>query len=284
MNSEVKSKAPVKNHITADAPGETFVLDLMYFPEAHGDKYILVAVDAYSRWVEVMALANRQAKTVMDATIDLLFTSTAGGVKEIITDQGSEFKAEFAQAMELLKVEHKYTAAHRSEGHGMVERFNRTLTKSMKGMISTGQPGWQRALRWAKLANNNSVHRSLSMMGDGLTPAEVHLGRRLNLHCETALNSAAAVGGKKEPQEYVKDLEKQVQITREWIKQARTLYNKSMQDYINKRGRKHREFAVGELVRLKKITHGLKRKTQTNGRVHTWCRRRWTGTNTPYRR
>ena len=53
MNSEVKSRAPIENHIEADAPGETFVLDLMYFPEAHGDKYILVAVDAYSRWVEV---------------------------------------------------------------------------------------------------------------------------------------------------------------------------------------------------------------------------------------
>ena len=77
-----------------------------------------------------------------------------------------------------------------------------------------------------------------------------------------ALNSTAKLEGKKGPQQYVKELEERMKVTKEWIKQARVKYNKMMRDQANKHGRKHREFAVGQLVRLKRLSHGLDRKTQ----------------------
>ena len=260
MNRAVHSKAPTTKHIESDGPGEVWVVDLLHFPEADGMKYIMVAVDAYSRWSEVKAMPDAKAQTAMEALIDMVITGTAGLPKVIISDQGSEFKGVFHEALELLKVQHKYTAAHRSEGHGMVERYIRTLTLRMKSMVSQKKPGWQKALRWAKLANNNSVHSSLSILGDGLTPAEVHLGRRLNLRCEAGLDSQFKDEGKRPPQQYVEDLEQHMRVTREWVAQAREAYNSNMRKVNNKSRKKLRTFEVGQLVRLKRLVHGKGRK------------------------
>ena len=37
-----------------------------------------------------------------------------------------------AAAMTLLKVQQRYTAAYRSEGHGLAERFNRSIANIVK--------------------------------------------------------------------------------------------------------------------------------------------------------
>ena len=45
--------------MTASAPGETAVIDLLHYPKAKGCNYLLVAVDAYSRWGEQKALQDK---------------------------------------------------------------------------------------------------------------------------------------------------------------------------------------------------------------------------------
>ena len=174
-NTDKRTAAPIKQHIQAQAPGETVVIDLLHFPKAKGHKYLLVAVDAYSRWGELRALPDKYAATVADAIVETLLTNAAGGnrgIKLIISDQGSEFKGDMAAAMTLLKVQQRYTAAHRSEGHGLAERFNRSIANIVRTMVTQADPDWHKILPWAKLAYNSTVHRALSEGTDGLTPAE----------------------------------------------------------------------------------------------------------------
>jgi len=59
LNAQVKGRAHITKHIEAAAPGETVVIDLLHFPHAKGHKYVLVAVDAYSRWAEVAAIQDK---------------------------------------------------------------------------------------------------------------------------------------------------------------------------------------------------------------------------------
>ena len=153
-NTDKRTRAPIKGHVLSEAPGETVVVDLLHFPKAKGDKYLLVAVDAYSRWGELKALPDKYAATVADAIVDTLLTNTAGGIKLIVSDQGSEFKGDMAAAMALLKVQQRYTAAYRSEGHGLAERYNRSIANIVRSMVSQAEPDWHRALPWAKLAYN----------------------------------------------------------------------------------------------------------------------------------
>ena len=122
--------------------------------------------------------------------------------------------------MELLQIEQRYTAAYRSEGHGLAERFNRSLGDKLKSIVSQTDPQWYRALPWAKLACNNTPHRALSMDGEGITPAEVHLGRKLNLNLEAGLDSLESEQGSRHPSQYVKDLQRHVQATKQWVDES----------------------------------------------------------------
>ena len=80
-----------------------------------------------------------------------------------------------------LKIQKKFTAAYRSEGHGMVERFNQAISEKLKTIINQDEEGWHRGLPWVKLAYNSAPHAALTMGGEGLSPAEVHIGRKLRM-------------------------------------------------------------------------------------------------------
>ena len=145
-----------------------------------------------------------------------------------MSDQGSEFKGDMAAAMALLKVQQRYTAAYQSEGHGLAERYNRSTANIVRSMVTQAEPNWYRALPWAKLAYNSTVHRALSEGSEGLTPAEVHLGRRMNLVVERAMESKAACEVAKSASDYVKNLAKHVDAMKQWVKESRDKYNKKM--------------------------------------------------------
>ena len=111
-----------------------------------------------------------------------------------------------AAAMALLKVQQRYTAAYRSEGHGLAERYNRSISNIVRSMVKQSDPDWHNALPWAKLAYNSTVHRAPSEGTEGLTPAEVHLGRRMNLVIEKAMESQNACEEAKSASAYVTNL------------------------------------------------------------------------------
>ena len=48
--------------------------------------------------------------------------------------------------MKLLKIQNKYTAAYRSEGHGLVERYNQAVSEKLKTIISQDDPEWHRGI------------------------------------------------------------------------------------------------------------------------------------------
>ena len=60
------------------------------FVSSHGMKYILVAVDYVSKWVEAIALANNEGKSVTAFLKKNIF-SRFGTPREIISDGGSHF-------------------------------------------------------------------------------------------------------------------------------------------------------------------------------------------------
>jgi len=263
MTKEKKTKTPITKHVEADNPGEVWVVDLLHYPTAAGFKYVLVAVDAYSRWVELEALPDKRARTVADALIKSVVTNTAGQTKAIVSDQGTEFKAEVAAALEVLKSEQRFTAAYRSEGHGLVERHNRSISERLRHMVRQDDPQWHEALPWAKLAHNNSVHRALSHQGTALTPAEVHLGRRMNLQLEADLFEARNVQGKRSPVDYARHIGEHLKNVQDWIKECRAHYNAAMEKSAQKQHkRKEVLWQVGDLVRLERPAARIKSKRE----------------------
>ncbi|GJW67415.1 reverse transcriptase domain-containing protein [Tanacetum coccineum] len=90
------------------------------FPSSHGNKYILVAVDYLSKWVEVKALPINDARVVV-MFLKSLF-ARFGTPRAIISDRGTHFCNDwFAKVMSKYGVTHRLATAYHPQTSGQVE-------------------------------------------------------------------------------------------------------------------------------------------------------------------
>ena len=180
-DKKLRKKHAITGHIVALRPGSVWVVDLMKMPKAEdGSEWVLVCVDAFSRYVEVAALKDKSSATVTSALVSCILagSGTGGRADCIILDQGSEFHGFLMELLQLLEIKQEFTASHRAAAHGTAERVNRTLADTIAHLEATEEK-WHLKLPCAKLACNAGIRRALSMGGIGLSPAMVHLGRQL---------------------------------------------------------------------------------------------------------
>nr|GEY06760.1 hypothetical protein [Tanacetum cinerariifolium] len=91
------------------------------FPSSKGNKYILVAVDYLSKWVEAKALPTNDARVVVKF-LKSLFTRF-GTPKAIISDRGTHFcNDQFARVMSKYWVTHRLSTAYHPQTSGQAFR------------------------------------------------------------------------------------------------------------------------------------------------------------------
>ncbi len=91
-----------------------------------GNKYILVAIDHYSKWCEAKAVADHGAKTAARFLEDDLICRY-GVPKFVLTDNGGEWGAEFEVMCRDYAIQHQHTAPQWPQCNGMAERMIKTL-------------------------------------------------------------------------------------------------------------------------------------------------------------
>ena len=97
------------------------------FESSHGMKYILVAVDYVSKWVEDMDLANNEGKSV-SAFLKKNIFSRFGTPRVIISDGGSHFcKKLFKGLLEQYGVRHNVVTPYHTQTSGQVEVSNNEI-------------------------------------------------------------------------------------------------------------------------------------------------------------
>ncbi|GJR06208.1 reverse transcriptase domain-containing protein, partial [Tanacetum coccineum] len=98
------------------------------FPSSRGNKYILVAVDYLSKWVEAKALPTNDARVVCKF-LKTLF-SRFGAPRAIISDRGTHFcNDQFTKVMLKYGVTHRLSTAYHPQTSGQVEVSNRGLKR-----------------------------------------------------------------------------------------------------------------------------------------------------------
>nr|GFD09771.1 reverse transcriptase domain-containing protein [Tanacetum cinerariifolium] len=111
------------------------------FPSSKGNKYILVAVDYLSKWVEAKALPINDARVVVKFLKSLF--SRFGTPKAIINDRGTHFcNDQFLRVMAKYEVIHRLSTAYHPQTSGQVEVTNRGLKRILKRTVGENRALW----------------------------------------------------------------------------------------------------------------------------------------------
>ena len=107
-----------------------------------GSRHVLIIVEAFSKWVDLVPVADLTAKTAATAFRERVL-ARFGRPVEVVTDNGSEFKAEFHQMLVAHGIDHRYTSPAHPEANGAAERLVQVLKQCLrKYVIENGVANW----------------------------------------------------------------------------------------------------------------------------------------------
>jgi len=172
-----KGKSPLQIY-NVGLPFQRVQMDVLGpLPKTYlGNRFVLVIVDCFTKWVEAFPIRNIKAKTVAEVFVREII-SRHGVPSEIHTDQGRNFESKlFLELAELLGIKKTKTTALHPQSDGQVERQHQTIINYLAKFISENQKDWDKWIPMFLLAYRSSKHEST-----GVTPAELYLGRELRL-------------------------------------------------------------------------------------------------------
>nr|GEW77123.1 reverse transcriptase domain-containing protein [Tanacetum cinerariifolium] len=146
-------KGPTGGHHGANFTAKkVFDADFMGpFPSSRRNRYILVAVDYLSKWVEAKALLINDARVVVKI-LKSLFTRF-GTPRAIISDRGTHFcNDKFAKVMSKYGVTHRLATAYHPQTSGQVKVSNRGLKRILERTVGENRASWSEKLEdslWA---------------------------------------------------------------------------------------------------------------------------------------
>ncbi|GKC19645.1 reverse transcriptase domain-containing protein, partial [Tanacetum coccineum] len=121
------------------------------FPSSQGNKYILVAVDYLSKWVEVNALPTNDARVVCKFLKSLF--ARFGTPRAIISDRGTHFfNDQFAKVMLKYGVTHRHSTTYHPQMSRQVEVSNCGLKRILERTVGENHAFWSDKLEdvlWA---------------------------------------------------------------------------------------------------------------------------------------
>nr|GEX30759.1 reverse transcriptase domain-containing protein [Tanacetum cinerariifolium] len=148
------------------------------FPSSKGNKYILVALDYLSKWVEAKVLPTNDARVVVKFLKSLF--SRFGTPKAIISDRGTHFcNDQFSRVMSKYGVTHHLSTAYHPQTSGQVEVTNRGLKRILERTV-----GENRALWSDKLGDALWAFRIAFKTPIGCTPYRLVYGKSCHLPLE----------------------------------------------------------------------------------------------------
>ncbi|GKD27553.1 reverse transcriptase domain-containing protein [Tanacetum coccineum] len=151
------------------------------FPSSLGNKYILVAVDYLSKWVEAKALHTNDARVVRKFLKSLF--AQFGAPRAIISDRGTHFSNDqFAKVMLKYGVTHRLSTAYHPQTSGQVEVSNRGLKRILERTMGENRASWSDKLEDALWAFRTAYKTPI-----GCTLYKLVYGKACD-HCKVQLN------------------------------------------------------------------------------------------------
>ncbi|CAL2224572.1 unnamed protein product [Prunus armeniaca] len=168
--------------IVSPWPSPQWGLDLIgLMPQGKGQvKYAVVAVDYFTKWVEVEALAIITAARMEDV-IWTHICCRFGIPYAIITDNGRQFDSElFRQFYIRLKINMFFASPAHPQSNGQVEAINKIIKKLLKRQLDNAKGAWPEkllealwAIRTSYRTSTGETPFSLAFGSEAVVPMEI---------------------------------------------------------------------------------------------------------------
>jgi len=123
-------------------------------------KYILCMTDAFSKYVELIALPDKEAVSVAQGIFHR-WLCRFGSPLIITTDGGKEFTAKVCKELyKVMEVEHFTTSPYHPQCNSQAEVVNKTIAKYLATVVDSSTLDWELYLAPLMFAYNTSIHRA----------------------------------------------------------------------------------------------------------------------------
>jgi hypothetical protein len=159
-------------------------IDQIHPSSSKGHRFVLIAMDYFTKWTEVVPLKNMTHRKVIEFITEHIFYRF--GIPQILTtDQGTSFiSKEVREFAELYKIKLLKSSPYYAQANGQVESSNKTLIKLTKKKIKENPRRWHEVLSEALWAHRISRHGATKV-----TPFELVYGQEAVLPVEVNLDA-----------------------------------------------------------------------------------------------
>jgi hypothetical protein len=228
-------------------------------PDKHGNRYLLVAIDNFSKLVELKAVQHRDAETVAQFLLEV--ASRYGHCSRLRSDREASFMGLIISKLnENRGTEMKLCVPYRPEANSICERQNAIVMFHLTALILGCNLGPQTRVGWSELIPkvfaivNNTPKNPL-----GISPLSMVYGVFANYDKQLLPPSINQTGATSNPLDYVDTLmewqTKLLDITEDIQSQHFSKLNKRFNSKAH-----HRQFNQGDFVIQQKNSTGISGK------------------------
>ena len=136
---------------------------------ARQHQFVMVAVEHYSKHLELVPIPNKEPATTA-AAFAAAVLGRYGSPAEVVTDRGGEWMREFEQLLLECMIDHRHTSASHPAANGLSERCVATTKRALSKLCAQqgDQGDWDLQLPWIMLGYNASPQQST-----GLSPYQL---------------------------------------------------------------------------------------------------------------
>ena len=146
------------------------------FPLSYGHKYILLAVDYVSKWVEAIPTITCDAKVVLRFIKSNIFPRF-GTPRAVISDEGSHLCNKlFASLLTKYEVKHQVSLAYHPQSNGQAEVLNREIKKILEKIVNVRRKDWAN-----KIDDSLWAYRTVFKTPLGMSPYRIVYGKACHL-------------------------------------------------------------------------------------------------------
>jgi len=153
-------------------------------PSSEGHKFILVAIEYYTKWVEAISLKIVIQKHIINFIKEYIICRF-GIPQRIIMDNGENFIGnaiiEFCKKM---KIDQRFSLVYYPQGNGQAEETNKTIKKILAKIIQHNGRDWHDRSPYALWAYKNSIRIAI-----GATPYSLVYGDEVIIPFEIEIPS-----------------------------------------------------------------------------------------------